>query len=630
MNTYELHIFSNDVNTIGTGALLGKHSGYVLIEKDNSGNIISNKVFQTYGGSPLKFDTYPVPDSFFTSDNYTSKKIDLSSNNALDSFSKIALEAKIINQLGLGYDFTGNNCNGGTAYFADRYIDGYRGNGSDVFDLFKDGRFGGDEIWDLSKNNQIKEIGDLLDKFYKDTEGLELDLSDCTPILTEDARGKFHIKIGEYIIFSHGPIAKKTEDGDIEILSKYYWKADGIEIPRDKIDEAVKGDIRKADPLVLDLNGDGINLIKEKGKYFYDLGNDGVAEEIDWISSEDGFLVHDKNNNGKVDNVNELFGNSEIDGYDELIEFDTNGDGKINADDEKFHELKVWVDKNSNGISDSGELKTLSEIGIKELQLTGKGSITGQYDNTVQNIGNVVFEDGRITDMGDVYSSTNSEHNIYTGDDVEVSQEVLDMPNLKGFGDIPDLHIAAMKNDNVKSILEEISSLDKDNIGSITDLTRKLIFAWGNIDKTSEGADINDKDLLLALFRFSGLNVSAEAINNNSTRDTLHQIYSNFENSIMRALLVQTIFSSFDGYSGEYSKDFNLIMQNMNDDFSSIYGEVMKLDIKDNPRLTYNIYQILKEFSEAEKTVYNEDSNNKKSLFNKIVRKDYNCYMKLK
>lgn len=384
----------------------------------------------------------------------------------------------------------------------------------------------------------------------------------------------------------------------------------GININRDGIQEALNNDRGGGgDPIVLDLDGDGIRLVKEKGKYFYDLGNDGVAEEIDWISPNDGFLVHDENNNNKVDSVEELFGNLSIDGYDELIKFDTNGDGKVNADDERFNELKVWIDKNQNGISDAGELKTLNELGIKELELTGKGTITGQYDNTLQNIGNVVFEDGTKNEMSDVYFSTNSEQNIYTGTDVEIEAEVLKMPNLKGFGYMPDLHIAVMKNPALKGVLQEISNLSKDDISSLPELARKLIFTWAGIERADSSLAMTDKELLTVLFRFAGLDINRDFIRNPNTRDVLHEIYADFENAIIRALLVQGVFSSFENYVGEYVKDYNLIFGNITGSFEALFEEISSLNVKNNPKLAYNIHEILKEFvesGEVEKSVFDE------------------------
>ena len=37
----------------------------------------------------------------------------------------------------------------------------------------------------------------------------------------------------------------------------------------------------------------------------FDVDNDGKLERTGWVSNQDGILVEDKNNNGKIDNITE-------------------------------------------------------------------------------------------------------------------------------------------------------------------------------------------------------------------------------------------------------------------------------------------------------------------------------------
>ena len=62
----------------------------------------------------------------------------------------------------------------------------------------------------------------------------------------------------------------------------------------------------------------------------------------------------------------------------------------ITAADAKFAELKIWQDKNQNGISESNELKTLGEIGLVELKV-------GRTSSTATNLGNGVVTNGGST-----------------------------------------------------------------------------------------------------------------------------------------------------------------------------------------------------------------------------------------
>nr|MBP3724393.1 hypothetical protein [Campylobacter sp.] len=133
------------------------------------------------------------------------------------------------------------------------------------------------------------------------------------------------------------------------------------------------------DPIALDLDGDGkISIISANdGSVYFDHDCDGVAFRSSWVSSNDGVLVFDRNLNGKIDNGSELFGNFTpknngefaTDGFNALSDFDTNSDGIISNLDDKFKDLRIWQDLNSDGISQENELKSLSELEIESINL---------------------------------------------------------------------------------------------------------------------------------------------------------------------------------------------------------------------------------------------------------------------
>ena len=128
------------------------------------------------------------------------------------------------------------------------------------------------------------------------------------------------------------------------------------------------------DPLVIDLNNDGIKGTNLDYKINFDLDNNGFKEATSWIDNNDAFIAIDKNNNGTIDNGSELFGNKSIsnnayaytnpnakNGFESLKEFDSNNDGIIDEKDKEFTNLLLWQDKNSNGISETDELIKLSD-----------------------------------------------------------------------------------------------------------------------------------------------------------------------------------------------------------------------------------------------------------------------------
>ena len=135
------------------------------------------------------------------------------------------------------------------------------------------------------------------------------------------------------------------------------------------------------DPLVIDLNNDGIKGTNLDYKINFDLDNNGFKEATSWIDNNDAFIAIDKNNNGTIDNGSELFGNKSIsnnayaytnpnakNGFENLKELDSNNDGIIDEKDKEFTNLLLWQDKNSNGISETDELIKLSDK-VKSINL---------------------------------------------------------------------------------------------------------------------------------------------------------------------------------------------------------------------------------------------------------------------
>ena len=83
-----------------------------------------------------------------------------------------------------------------------------------------------------------------------------------------------------------------------------------------------------ADPIVLDLDGDGLELAAPVfTSPYFDIDEDQFAERTGWVMPDDGFLAHDANGNGTVDGIAELFGSYTTDGFTELTALDSNADG---------------------------------------------------------------------------------------------------------------------------------------------------------------------------------------------------------------------------------------------------------------------------------------------------------------
>lgn len=150
--------------------------------------------------------------------------------------------------------------------------------------------------------------------------------------------------------------------------------------------------MQQSDPLILDLGGDGIELKEAAKSAVFDVNGDGKLDITGWVKGDDAFLALDRNQNGRIDDGTELFGdqNGAKTGFEELAKFDSNYDGVINSCDPIYKILKVYQDINSNGKIESNELTSLEKNNIESINLN--------FFSANQNInGNNIFLKGSYT-----------------------------------------------------------------------------------------------------------------------------------------------------------------------------------------------------------------------------------------
>ncbi|KJC54173.1 hypothetical protein UP10_40625 [Bradyrhizobium sp. LTSPM299] len=240
-----------------------------------------------------------------------------------------------------------------------------------------------------------------------------------------------------------------------------------------------------ADPLVLDLNGDGFNLTAvSSAAPMFDVFGTGFSVRTGWVQPSDGILAIDKNGNGNIDDVGELIGGETGNGFAALARYDANGDGVIDANDAVYSQLRVWQDANGNAVVDPGELKTLSDLGIASINVSSTPQAgASAAGNTIEATGTFTWANGTTGAVGDVVLSTDPFHSEYKGDK-SVSAAAAAKPDLKGYGTLTDLRVAMTLDPTLIDVVA--ATLPSLNIPSLPELrlaVQPILDAWARAVK---------------------------------------------------------------------------------------------------------------------------------------------------
>lgn len=284
------------------------------------------------------------------------------------------------------------------------------------------------------------------------------------------------------------------------------------------------------------------------GVVYWDYDNDGFREASTWVGPEEGMLCVDRNGNGMIDNQSELFGGVSG-GFADLSFYDTNHDDVINSDDNDFSKLLVWIDSDSDAYSSPDELHSLTDLGIVSINLNATPVDYRINGNLITHEATFVTEDlatHKIVEAWLYQDNVNSLYDSRIGDNLAAFL----LPDVRGYGNLPNLNIAMTMNDTLYDMVSELAGKSIEDLFDVSfdieDVIKDIMFEWAGVSALSSdcrGGLLTDDRKLEFLEEFVGSAYVQAGYFTNPNPLAVHLIEEAFlaaQNNIAARLLSQT------------------------------------------------------------------------------------------
>lgn len=244
--------------------------------------------------------------------------------------------------------------------------------------------------------------------------------------------------------------------------------------------------------LVVDLRNDGLLIARmdqDQGTYF-DWDGDQFQTASDWLGPNDAFLVR-YSQQVPIDRPTPA-GSMMVGGFDRSYKddirlLDADRNGRLTAGDPVWPELYLWADKNADGYIQRDEASRLAET---------------TYYISLQG-GTIVFNGGQIAHLQSFLPRVSKANTRFIG--VVDHAATASLPNLRGFGGIPDLHAAMTMRPTLVKQVQALCLLEHTKPGSVfsgsNDVdarVNEILFNWGDLeeaDPRSRGRHMDGRKL---------------------------------------------------------------------------------------------------------------------------------------
>ena len=305
---------------------------------------------------------------------------------------------------------------------------------------------------------------------------------------------------GGYDVFQiGGPAFYLSPDGTVSSIDGGFPFPDGNPLtdgPQTGGLSSAFNRFQNTDPIVLDLSGDdaGVQLtpLADSSAYF-DLHNTGFAVNTGWVGPSTGILV----NTTDPTNITDLFGNSDTSGFAALKALDVYDTGVLNSSDPGWSSLYVWVDANGNGTVDSGEVQSLADLGITSINLNSTEVNETVNGNVIGSVATFTYTDDTTGQVAEAFFDNSTLDSTFGGS-YTLNPAVLTLPDLRGYGTMPDLYIAMSMDTTLLGQVQNLASDSLSDAATFDQQVTNILYEWAGVeavDPTSRGDYVNAQDL---------------------------------------------------------------------------------------------------------------------------------------
>ena len=132
---------------------------------------------------------------------------------------------------------------------------------------------------------------------------------------------------------------------------------------KEKVAELAKKG-RAITPIAISLREDGVDPPADAdARVRFDADGSGIPRDWTWIRKDAGWLVYDADGKGEITSALQWFGSVTFwlfwpNGYEALAALDDDGDRQLRG--QELRHLAIWHDRNQNGVSEKGEVRSLA------------------------------------------------------------------------------------------------------------------------------------------------------------------------------------------------------------------------------------------------------------------------------